>query len=226
MESPASLIYGNGVVVDNPTPQNVVDAVATVRSRPGNVLLVWSDTGYALRVHVNSAEALYLELLSWKTGVWLECREPNLSVELVVDSVVSLVAGDVNRVKQLTWVEHALPPHQAFQVGDKVYCPGFDGAMETMSVDEARAKMRRTCMIEWILWCVAAPVIVILGLGALSSHSQNADTALVLLGVVGAVTGGMHFVNWRCPACGNALGPFPKRRCQCSWHETSKDCPE
>jgi hypothetical protein len=223
MDSPTSLIFGNGVIVDNPTPQNVVDAVSAVKSGHGNTLLAWSETGYALRVHVNNAEALCLELLSWKTGMWLTCEEPNLSAGLVVDSIVAMFSGDMNRVKQLAWVEPALPSRQAFQVGDHLYFPGGFGAMETMSIEEARAKLRRTRMIEWILWCLAAPVCALLDLAAFTSSSPNAVLGYFFMALVGVMAAGMHFVNWRCPVCGNALGPLPRRRCRCSWHEASQD---
>ncbi len=213
------LVFDNGVTANDPTPDDLINAVASIKDKPGLGLIAGrDDVGCRLRMKVNSPGSFYLELFSERQGVRLECSRKNLPVQAAVLALSAIVQGDMEHVESLGWQEHVLAATQAFQCGDRVYYPKSDGSMGSMTMAEAMTSMSKTRRNELIVWSAALGLAALLSWAAISAPAGYVMEFSVLFGALGLMAGCLHVLNWRCPACGNSLGPVPPRRCRCSWH--------
>jgi hypothetical protein len=184
---PMAMRFSNGTVMENPEPEDVLDAVETVMSRPDDAL--WLIRGDGAVLLLRTGKELELELRYDPIG-----RSPQLrpAGELPLGAVTETMCEF--SMRQEDWHRHL-----DWQPSGK----GVDAL--PMGEEQLSASSTKTGVLRWI-W----PVLLALSLpaywSAFKPGNPNRFIPFIIAIALTAMAVGAYMLGSRCPNCSRHLG--------------------
>ncbi len=192
------LQFANGICLDNPSQEDVLDALETVCLEADRSVLLEDHRGRYVRVDTLSELSLDLRWFDAPTGMTFRCTDHPIELEDVCQAFLAFLEGRADWAGDWTWADALETP------------PPF---VEPEQAETALARMVRNQRLIGLAGMAGAA----LGVLGLLSDRRTAETLVPAGLVLGGLAAWLHYLNKRCPACGRYLGVLGRpgfcRRC-------------